>query len=221
MTHATAGQPFQARLSRHGLDQLAQRAAARGLTLRAPRFLFLRHGETAGNHARIFQHPEIALNETGVEQAQRAAETLAGCGARRIVASTVRRAWQTAEIVAARLGMDAIGEDGLRERFFGDMIGTSSAELDWAADPPNGETLDGFITRAQQGLARALDTSEPSLLVAHGGTLYVLAYSIGLTVEDWMIRNATPLLFTRGEQGWSVQRIGAEDGALRGDNIGW
>lgn len=212
---------WQARLSRHGLDLLANRAAAHGLALRPSRFIFLRHGETAGNHERIFQHPEIALNDTGVAQAQRAGAALAGCGARRIVSSTVRRAWQTAEIVGGHLGVAARGSDGLRERFFGDLIGTSSANLDWAIDPPNGETLDGFIARSQAGLAAALDSDEPTLLVSHGGVLYVLGYSIGLAVDDVMIRNATPLLFTRGASGWQVERIGTDDGAVRGGNIGW
>jgi broad specificity phosphatase PhoE len=211
---------FKARTGRHGLGVLQSKAAERPLVLPARRFIFVRHGETAGNFQRILQHAGIELNETGIEQAHQVADLLGGSGAQRIVASTVQRAWQTAGIVSAALGIEALAEPLLRERSFGDLIGTSSRDLDWAADPPNGETVDQFLVRTQAGLTAALQDSRPTVVIAHGGTLYVLAYSLGLNLEEGMIRNATPLLFEPAGNGWAMQRIGSEV-LPRGSNIGW
>ena len=217
---APSAPAFKARTGRHGLSVLQRKAAERPLALPPRRFIFVRHGETAGNFQRILQHAEIELNQTGVEQAHQVAGLLTGCGARRIVASNVRRAWQTAEIVSTALGIEALAEPLLRERSFGDLIGTSSRDLDWAADPPNGETVDQFLLRTQAGLAAALEDSQPTVVIAHGGTLYVLAYSLGLELEEGFVKNATPLLFEPAATGWTMQRVGGA--ALpRGSNIGW
>lgn len=212
---------FAAKTGRAGLDLLEQIANARPIAPRAERFLFVRHGETEGNFQRILQHPDISLNETGFAQARQVGQLLAGCGAQRIVASTVRRAWQTAEIVAEALGIAALPDERLRERFFGDLIGTSSRDLNWAADPPNGETLEQFLDRAQAGLLGALDTAVPTLLIAHGGTLYALAYSLRLKLEEGMVKNATPLLFERVDERWTMRRVAPEGALQRHANIGW
>ncbi|MEJ0069477.1 MAG: histidine phosphatase family protein [Pseudomonadota bacterium] len=54
----------------------------------------------------------------------------------RIMASDMDRAWTTASIVGAALGVPVTKEILLRERWFGDLVGTSSANLDWSHDPP-------------------------------------------------------------------------------------
>lgn len=194
---------------------------ARPLQLPPRRFVFLRHGETQGNHLRIFQHTGIELNETGLAQAIRAAQWIAPAGIGRIVGSDARRAWQTAEIVARALGVAASPETRLSERRFGDLIGTSSANLHWAVDPSNGERLVDFVERAQSGLAAALESTVPTLIVAHGGTLYVLAYSLGLRLREELVRNATPLLFEPDGTGWSMRRLGEADAPKPPGNIGW
>ena len=120
------------RFKRHGLHVLQAAAGMRPLQVGVDGFIFVRHGETDGNHLRILQHAEISLNERGFAQAETAAQLLNGCGAQRIVASNVRRAWQTAEIVSRALVIDAHPEPRLRERSFGDLIGQSSRDLNWA-----------------------------------------------------------------------------------------
>jgi broad specificity phosphatase PhoE len=195
MTADIAAQVWQSRLVKHGLDAVQLLAGARLLRPRARRFLFLRHGETEGNAKRIYQTPEIPLNQRGEEQARLAAEYLRGHSVDRILASDMRRAWQTAETAAAMVGAPVIAEPRLRERWFGDLIGTSSLNLDWRNEPPNGESLRDFVARTQAGLINALDTDESRLLVAHGGSLYVLVYSLGAELLEQHIANATPLLF--------------------------
>ena len=208
-----ASQVWQSRLVKHGLDEVQRLAARRPLQTRAQRFIFLRHGETEGNARRIYQPSEIPLNETGLEQARRAAEYLREHPVRRILASDMRRAWQTAEAAAAIVGAPVIAEPRLRERWFGDLVGKPSHDLDWRHEPPNGETLREFVERTQAGLSDALDTDASTLLVAHGGSLYVLVYSLGAELLERHIANATPLLFEFQTQisQWRISNIAPED----------
>lgn len=209
-----------ARVARHRIDSIAQHCLSPLPEARAERFIFLRHGETRGNHLRIFQHAEIELNETGLAQAAEAAALLAGSGVQRILSSTMLRAWQTAVIAGEALKVSPKEEPGLRERWFGDLVGTSSAELDWSYDPPNGDRLIDFAARTRQALSDSLASTEPTLLVAHGGSLYVIAYSLGVTLREDMASNATPLVFERRDGRWSARHY-AEVKLQRGGNIGW
>ncbi|MER7582851.1 bifunctional RNase H/acid phosphatase [Kitasatospora sp. NPDC097691] len=96
-------------------------------------FVLLRHGETPLTPEKRFSgsggsDPE--LSDKGRWQAERAAEALAARGSiQAVVASPMRRTRQTAETVAARLGLDVRYEDGLREVDFGDWEGLTFAEV--------------------------------------------------------------------------------------------
>jgi probable phosphoglycerate mutase len=212
MTADRAAQIWRARVTRHGLDEVRQLAAARPLQPRARRFFFLRHGETEGNAKRIYQGAEIPLNPTGLEQARRAAQYLRAHAVGRILASDMMRAWQTAQAAAEIVRAPLTPEPRLRERWFGDLIGTSSHDLDWRKEPPNGESLRDFIARTQSGLNDALDSDTPTLLVAHGGPLYVLIFGLGADLLEHHISNATPLLFeyeARPDR-WRISNIAPE-----------
>jgi probable phosphoglycerate mutase len=200
---------WQSRLIKHGLDEVRRLATKRPLKPRTRRFVFLRHGETEGNAKRIYQPADIPLNNTGKEQARLAAEYLRAHPVERILASDMRRAWQTAEAAAAMVGAPITAEPRLRERWFGDLIGTSSMDLDWRKEPPNGESLHDFVVRTQEGFRTALDTDAPTLLVAHGGSLYVLVFSLGADLLEQHIANATPLLFDYDDHAsrWRISNI--------------
>jgi len=205
-------QTWQSRLTKHGLDEVRRVAVARPLRPRARRFIFLRHGETEGNARRVYQPPEIPLNSVGLEQARRAAEYLRPHPVGRILASDMRRAWQTAEAAAQVVQAPLIAEPRLRERWFGDLIGQSSQDLDWRNEPPNGESLQDFVARTQAGLHDALDTESSTLVVAHGGPLYVLVFSLGADLLEQHIANATPLLFEYEAHAhrWRISNIAPE-----------
>ncbi len=209
MTADNALQIWQSRLIKHGLDEVRRLAAARSLQPRARRFIFLRHGETEGNARRVYQPPDIPLNQRGHAQARLAAEYLREHPVERILTSDMRRAWQTAQTAAEIVCAPVIPEPRLRERWFGDLIGTSSIDLDWRNEPPNGESLRDFVTRTQDGICDALDTEASTLLVAHGGPLYVLVFSLGADLLEEHIANATPLLFEyEADRGlWHISNI--------------
>ncbi len=136
---------WHARFKQLGLQEMQRLASARPMHIAAKRFWFLRHGETEGNATRIIQHAEISLNATGFAQAARAAEAAQGVEPiARLFGSTMTRAWQTAETVGRAIGKTPVPEAGLRERWFGDLVGTTSVGLNWSYDPPNGERIADF-----------------------------------------------------------------------------
>lgn len=212
---------WQSRFNQLGLQEMQRIADARRTRIKAPRFWFLRHGETEGNATRIIQHAEISLNANGFAQAERAAQVLAHAPFTRIFGSTMTRAWQTAETVARVTGKPLTAEPRLRERWFGDLVGTTSVGLNWGLDPVNGDRLADFVERTCSCAEDLLATDEPTLLVAHGGNLYALAMSLGAAIEIDYIANATPLLFEQnadahGKVQWRISPLAlpAPDGKV-------
>lgn len=193
--------------SHHGLEKLVQLAQAQAPLPSTTPFYFLRHGQTARNAARVFQDRDEPLDAVGQQQAADAAQRLSREPIRSIVCSDVLRASQTADTVARQLALPSTAHPGLRERHFGALIGTSSANLDWACIPADGETLEEFVQRTCAGVAEAL-TSEahpaPVLLVAHGGNLLVLAAWLGVALPPGALGNAQPLHFTYTAGQWHI-----------------
>ena len=156
-----------------GVDALIAMAASYALDATCEHFYFLRHGQTPCNASRIFQGPDEPLSDLGVRQAKAAAGALASHSIATIVCSSMRRAQQTAALVASEHALTPVDHPGVRERHFGALIGTSSAQIDWACAPEGGETLEALVARTCLGLNQALAHASPTLVVAHGGTLYV------------------------------------------------
>ena len=196
-----------------GLERLIELAAAAPLQPACDQFYFLRHGQTPRNALRIFQSYDEPLSELGEQQAIAAAAVLAREPIRRIVCSDARRALHTAQTVASALKLAPLAEQFLRERHFGALVGTSSADIDWDCAPEGGETLAQFVDRKRDALQAALDGDGPVLVVAHGGSLYVLAALLGVPVELSIMANAHPLHFTRGAHGWQARSLSAVDAA--------
>ena len=195
-----------------GLDALIALAQAQPLSPACDHFIFLRHGQTPRNVLKIFQSHDEPLSDLGWQQAREAAAALAAEPIASIVTSTTRRAFDTALTVAAPHQLAPIESDALRKRFFGDWLGTSSAQLDWAATPPGGESLAQFVARTRAGLADSLQAPGPVLVIAHGGTLYVLAALLGVPLNPGLMGNAQPLRFTRQGDDWAAQPLLAAGG---------
>ncbi|MBA2530917.1 MAG: bifunctional RNase H/acid phosphatase [Nocardioidaceae bacterium] len=147
--------------------------------------VLLRHGVTDVTQARRFSGSggsNPRLNEIGRAQAQRAAAWLGRRGGIDVVVtSPLRRAWETAELAAATLGLEVDIEEDLAEASFGLWDGLTfsqvaerfPAELEaWlgssAVAPPGGESYDDVATRARTVL--------DDLLATYGGRT-VLAVS--------------------------------------------
>jgi probable phosphoglycerate mutase len=192
-----------------GIAALKARARASGFAPSLERFYFVRHGRTQGNLTKTFQHPEIPLAEEGLQDAESAAAILHNADFTHMLASDMARAWRTAGAISARTGKPVTVERGIRERYFGVMIGRSSVNLDWRIEPAGGETLQGFVDRTVAGIASALASGPTPLLVSHGGVLMVLAYALGVDLNDDVQRNGVPLLVRREAAGWSITKVPA------------
>jgi probable phosphoglycerate mutase len=189
------------------------------------RICIVRHGETDWNvEKRIQGHIDIALNAVGVAQA---AATAAGLAAHRFDAaysSDLDRAWQTAQAIGQRQGIEVRKAPGLRERNYGVLQGLTTAEI--ASRYPTayshylarntdhnfktGESLSDFSARivtAVEALALA-HSGQALLLVSHGGVLdicYRRATGRCLTAaRDFPIPNAALNWFEVGEGGWRL-----------------
>ncbi|WP_076999368.1 histidine phosphatase family protein [Variovorax sp. KK3] len=160
--------------------------------MEATRLIAVRHGETAWNvDTRIQGQLDIALNATGLWQAERVGQALADEEIGAIYASDLARAWQTAQAIARPRGLEVEPEPGLRERAFGHFEGRTFADIDaslpeqarlWRTRDPafapegGGESLLAFRERVT-GIASSLAQRHPGelvVLVAHGGVMDVL-----------------------------------------------
>jgi broad specificity phosphatase PhoE len=168
------------------------------------RIVLIRHGETVGNSAeRLHGSADLALSAEGFEQMRRAAASLRTEVFELVVASPLRRSWESAQIVSG--GAPVRLENDFREIHFGRWEGLTKREIE-ASDPiaykdwqarkpgfefPGGEPRAQFRARVARGLER-LETSgaDAVLVVVHRGVIRTLAEQLlGSPLAD-----ATPSL---------------------------
>ena len=140
--------------------------------------LLVRHAETDGNAARIFQRPDVPLNARGIGQAGCLARRLLAHGFVHILCSDLLRARMTAAPLAERSGITIEESPLLQERNFGDFRGMPYAELKedpFGPDfvPPNGEDWPSFHARVAEAFAYIVTRRR-----AVNGTLVVLTHGL-------------------------------------------
>ena len=124
--------------------------------------IFIRHGESEGNkNSRFNGNLDLLLTDTGRIQASKTAEYLDNYKIDKVYASDLKRALETAEIIAKRQNLDVIKEKALREIFGGDFEGKIYSDLNklypvefdmWLHDLgncrcPNGESIRELLHR--------------------------------------------------------------------------
>ncbi|AEV82282.1 phosphoglycerate kinase [Actinoplanes sp. SE50] len=148
------------------------------------RLIVWRHGNTDWNAERRVQgQADVPLNDLGRRQAAEAAAVLAERQPAAIVASDLTRAASTAAALSAVTGLSVSHDERLRERFFGEWQGLTTAEVAsrrpaefarWkaGADVVGGgvETLDDLGKRVSDALhdAAALAPGETVVVATHG-----------------------------------------------------
>jgi broad specificity phosphatase PhoE len=139
-----------------------------------------RHGETDWNRDGVFQgHADPPLNDTGRAQARELAGRLAGVHVDVVYASDLRRAFQTAEIVAAAKGLEVVPDPGLREVDVGSWSGLTRAQIEErfpGVEHHDGESREAHRERVVRAVTRiaAAHPGETVLVVSHGGSLRAL-----------------------------------------------
>ncbi len=151
----------------------------------------IRHGEAVANVENILagMRSDTGLTPLGVTQAERLRDRLAATGeiaADALIASTLPRAMQTAEIIAPALGLDIIPDDDVQELRPGEADGLRLGEYierygpfrDFREEPyhplaPGGDSWGSFVTRVGDALhriARGYD-GRTVVVVCHGGVV--------------------------------------------------
>lgn len=157
----------------------------------APQVWLLRHGQTDWNlEGRLQGRTDIALNRTGIAGAQQAAGTLAQQRFVRILSSPLKRAMQTARIVAGAQGIPAHADPRLIERDFGalegmrhsDILSRSGLPDNFAIAenlPAGAEPWSQVKARMQAAYRDIQAVDGPVLIVSHQAALTALAEVLG------------------------------------------
>ncbi len=186
--------------------------------------LLARHGETDWNRENRFQgHADPPLNETGRAQAAELAAALVNEPLAAVYSSPLRRAFETAQIVAAPHGLEPVSVDALREVDVGSWQGLTRAEieerfpeqfarwLDYEQGWEDGESYDEMGQRVLAALLELAATHEGEriLAVSHGGPVRA-AYAVADGIEHSEARRRGPVVANA-----FVAEFSVEDGVLR------
>ncbi len=181
------------------------------------RLVLLRHAEPAeAARGRCYGRLDVELSDTGRRHAERLAAELAPLRVDAVYASPRRRALDTALPIAARLGLEPVVDERLRELDFGELEGRLFEEIErerpglyraWMETPtgvrfPGGESFDDLRRRAVAACEEIRRRHTAALVVTHGGvvraalaawlgmpaeTIFRLDQSYGgVTVVDWI-----------------------------------
>lgn len=172
------------------------------------KFYFVRHGETDWNKQGILMgQMDIPLNETGIQQAQKAALILANYEFGSIFSSSLQRAYSTAQIITTNSGTTIQILQGLKERGFpSGMLHDDLEHITTDNLTGNYEKWADFSSRVMTSLDYILSQKKdlPSLIIAHGGVLVAICRALNIKLPT--IANCQPLEFWQDEQGfWQVK----------------
>ncbi len=133
--------------------------------------LLVRHGETEDNVRHIMQgQTQGILTATGCRQAEALGRLMDQLQIDAFVASDLRRAVDTAQLIARSHGLPVTTTPLLRERDWGDFTGRYIPDLEAAAWPENVESMAHLLQRAQAFLDFIHDNypGKCVLAVGHG-----------------------------------------------------
>lgn len=181
------------------------------------RLHLVRHGESTHNaEGRIQGHSDTALSELGLRQGQAVAAALAELPIDAIYSSPLRRAWQTAEAIAAPHGKPVMADRRLMELHVGLFQDRLRSELleecpvefaQWLSGDedyviPGGESRLQLLDRATEAIREiAARGQREVVVVSHGGLLSVLLRHL----LDWP-EPLPPFSFKNG----SITRVGVD-----------
>lgn len=181
-------------------------------------FALIRHGQTDWTAQRRLQgSTDIPLNDVGRSQARDAVATLSGFEWDAVVSSPLSRAVETADLIAAGLGLSVARRvPELTERDFGPAEGLQAGpELDALRTPDGFRGAESDDEAAGRGLAALEALAEEFrgsrlLVVAHGTLIRLsLGRAVGRTLQS--IDNAVlNLAHHHAVDGWQLEYLNGE-----------
>lgn len=167
------------------------------------KILFTRHGESEANIQQIISNRELPhrLTPLGVAQSLGLAEALKKWDVKKVIASPIVRAKDTASIIAGELGIPLQISPALREFDCGIMEGRNDEEA-WMAHQevirvwdeeqeygyrilPDGESFNDLKARFLPFLAKVIEENDQDdiLLVSHGSMLHQMLPLVLVNVD--------------------------------------
>jgi len=190
----------------------------------------VRHAETAWNREEVFRgRADIPLSDRGCKQASLLGQALAGRRIEAVYSSPLSRARDTAEAIAAALGVGVAVDERLVDMNYGEWEGHPRREVElrwpelyatWVNDParfaaPGGETLSQVMERVRPALLEIAERHRDggAAVVSHRVICkLVLCWALGAGEEAfWRARvdTASISLLEAGPKGWVV--VGSND----------
>ncbi len=153
--------------------------------------IIITHGAVEGPGNMCTGQSDVALSSGGFTAMQSLATTWEGPPPRFLFSSDLRRAQQSAQVLAARFATEPLLDPRLRELDMGDWQGRRWADIvrddreqhdRWQANPllecaPGGESFGDLLHRCRIWLSALLDSTMPDdtvVSVGHGSTLRAL-----------------------------------------------
>jgi len=193
-----------------------------------PTQVFLcRHAEVeASAQGRFCGRLDLGLSPTGIEQARALGAALASVSLSALYSSPLRRARETAALVAEACGLGVVETPDLAEIDFGELDGLTFEEADtqfrdvyrsWLESPatvrlPDGECLDDVRARASRALTQIVGRHPNAsvAVIAHAGPLRALLAAALMIPDEALFRvavdHASPSLVEWLDDGIPVVR---------------
>jgi broad specificity phosphatase PhoE len=211
---------------RVSVDDWAASGDACSMSVRLSRLILVRHGETLGQSSiRYYGATDVPLSDLGRTQAREARGRIPGETFETVWASSLRRSWESAQIIAPRHRIRI--EANFREIHFGRWEGLTREEIervdpslfaDWQVQKtgfefPEGEPRADFRRRIERGLGHLYASGTRSaLVVAHKGVIRTL---LELVTEQTLEGEMPPLggvihASCSAAGVWSTGRIGSD-----------
>jgi broad specificity phosphatase PhoE len=158
--------------------------------------ILVRHGQTAWNEDERFRgRTDLPLDETGLQQVEAAAHRIAAeYRPVAVFSSPLRRAMQTAEVIARSAGLSVQSHPGLIDLDYGEFAGLSPVEAEtrfpglyrtWLSAPhvvrfPGGESLSSVRERTTDLVHQVMERypGQQVVLVSHQAVCRVLLCSL-------------------------------------------
>lgn len=142
------------------------------MSMSTSKIYLIRHGEVESNRKNAYVgSTDLPLNAHGRRQAELLADYLADRQISAVYASDLKRAHETAEIIARRIGLEVHAIRELRELDYGDWEGVPEADVpklypdifrEWRKNPvevrvPGGENVGELRDRAYSAFSRIVE----------------------------------------------------------------
>lgn len=167
------------------------------------KLILVRHGITKLHHEqRFWGKTDVELSDAGIKQSEQLRDRLAKEKINAVYSSTLKRARTTAEVIAAKHGLNVQPCQELDECNFGYAEGLTFMEIqnlhpelakaldgfDNIVQFPGGESFSDFEKRVRGFLTRLADHKDKDtiVIVAHGGTLLlIICHLLEIGVKHW------------------------------------